>query len=309
MHDGFKFLAGEFALATGVRSVPDIHWDYAAKKINERRNRYSNKVKNVNFIFVPTKVTALHNYYIEYFPREIIVSWLDIFISKILKLNPLFNFYYNPALISNKDFFFKNDSHWNCLGAINYLKPWIQAEFDVSDKYFLELLKIKSKCFGNILTGEERVKNVEYYDFFQDKNFKILLNIRENSVPDFSIVKTKNDHAFIDERVLVIHSSSYEFSRGFLSPVFKETVEVFAPYVSDEVVSKGDFDRVIIMIAERNSAVVYDGGGVTESILNSLKQDYIYNIIKNIENLHLSDAVEYKDLSFLQALAASWSGK
>lgn len=307
-YDGFRFLTSEIAIASGRRCIPENHWSYAADKIIERVNRYRLVVNNVDFLLLPTKVTSLSFYLTNYFPRQKIISWSSIFLEKILEKDMGFQFYYNPSLVSKKNLFFKNDSHWNCWGALSYFEPWIKAKFSVKDEYFQNLQRSTTQCIGNCLEEAEKKQHAESYDFLKSENFNIVFSLRNKFVPDFSIVKTTNSKSLIKERVLIVHSSSYEFARGFFSPLFEETIEVFSPYVSDSVIDRGKFDRVIVIMAERNAAVVYDGGEFGEVIKKSLKQNYIAEIIKELRSSENHNILNSSDISFFEALASLWEG-
>lgn len=307
-YDGYRYLTSEIAIANGRRSIPDIHWNYAASKTIERIARYEKLGVAVDFLIAPSKVTALSYFFEDYFPSSHIFSWGANYVENLIKFKKDFLFYFNPTLISKKELFFKYDSHWNCLGALNYFQPWLKSKFNIEDDYFSKLLRINEKCIGNCIAEANKKPFEENYYFFHNENFNIVYSVRDAQLPDFSVLKTKNSDSIIDERVLIIHSSNYEFARGFFSPLFRETIEIFSPYVSDEVVSKGNFDRVILIPAERNSAVVYDGGYFGDAIKNALNQIYIKEISNSLLQARESENLISDDIDFFHALANSWSG-
>jgi hypothetical protein len=178
----------------------------------------------------------------------------------------------------------------------------------IENSYFSELLKISERCIGNCIIESNKDAYSENYVFLKSKNFDPVFAVREAAVPDFSFLKTKNENSLIKERVLIIHSSNYEFARGFFSPIFNESIEVYAPYVSEKTVGLGEFDRVLIIMAERNSAVVYDGGEFGENINKALKQDYIKRISGKLANADEGENINAADAKFMKSLASSWGG-
>jgi len=303
---GHRYACGEIAMALQTRNITDEHLDYVAKLALKRYFSYKNVVKNVNWMITPTKVTA-HEFALKnYLANNHAYSWAWEVKNRIVKLDKTATPFFNPFLLSDLDHMFKYDTHWNPLGAYKYFKSFLE-EIEilnlVSDSIFTK--DNNNILYGNCLHIGERlgekyidVNSVDYFNVFKTPAFP---------TPDLNIEVNRSHSHIINERVLIIHSSSYQFCRSFISGLFKETIEIFCPYVPAEIIRLGSFDRIIIQSAERNIAVAYDGALLSENVLSSINNEktkaicsYIFNTVATAD---LSDSVR----DFLLQLAKHWS--
>lgn len=299
---GHRYSSGEIAMASGVRSIKDDHWRFAGEKLANRYNVYSN-IATTKFIITPCKVTA-HKIHLENYFLNGQISWASKLINNSIDKNKNIDIYYNPILISGLNNFFMNDTHWSCSGSWSYLEPLLDFEYSRSKNQFVHK---EGVCIGNLLTPEEAKNNKfsENHLLIVNKNYFESFFMKTGFTPDFSVRKTLNKNAK-KCRALIIHSSSYDFAKTYFSSQFSETIEVFSPYVPHDVVKSGDFDRIIVFVAERNSAVVYDGESFNDLIKKSLNFEYIKIMSSNLLNLKEDENLSNKDVIFLQELGKVW---
>lgn len=301
-----RYLVSEIAIASGQRPVGNEHWKFCAKKIVERNYRYADAAENVRWIVTPTKVTAHRELLLDYIPCNKFISWAHQLVNIVRDESMLPNIYFNPALISGQDDFFSCDSHWTSLGARKYIEPilgGINISLENANLRFDDALHHGNCNFGATDPQyKEKTIHIEAPDYFE------IFRTADHPVPDFSVRHGINPNGTAG-RALIIHSSSYAYARGLFRSQFSSTTEVFSPYVPAKAVEEGNFDHVIVFMAERNCAVVYDGGCFGPLINNSLKVKYIKDIAHELINFVGQDGATENDEKFMRALGHAWGGR
>lgn len=303
---GHRYTCGEMAIALKTRDITDEHLDYVAKLAANRYSMYASIVKNVNWMVTPTKVTAHEFSLRNYLNNNSAYSWAWEVKHRIEKMNEAASPFFNPYLLSDLSLMFKYDTHWSPLGALRYLDSF----FD--DIGILDLVrdKISTKDNGDILYGNCQSPNERLGERFISVHSIPYINIFKTpdfSTPDLNIEINMSCDYILDEKVLIIHSSSYQFCKAFVSGLFRETVEIFSPYIPADIISVGCFDRIIIQSAERNIDVAYDGSSLNKKILASINNDKTKLICNHIRNelpkVNIDDCTKH----FLFGLAEHWN--
>jgi len=301
-----RYLVSEIAIASGLRDVTEEHWRFCAKKLVERNERYRSVALNVVWILTPTKVTAHRDLLRDYLGSGKFSSWASLLL-KALEAQPDYpSIYFNPASISGLEDFFLFDSHWTWDAARKYVEP-VLAALGVAQGD-LQLIFDNVAHQGNCNNGPLDAFSKERANYYDSKQYHEIFKSQTKSVPDFSIHHGKNPDGKLG-RGLIIHSSSYAYARGSFRSAFSSITEVFSPYVPESVIRKGSFDHVIIFFAERNAAVVYDGGPFGERIKQSLNIPYIREIAQELLDLACEDGYEIEDINFMHALGKAWLGE
>lgn len=300
-----RYLVSEVAIASRQRPVEQAHWQFSAKKLLERNKRYSDISPNVNWILTPTKVTAHRELLKDYIPDGKFHSWAIQLLAAIERKSEDVSIYFNPTLVSGKDDFFLCDSHWTSLGAQKYLEPVLASMGLVIESRYLRIDKAVHQGNCNFGPGDTQAKENTFHT--ESIDYQALFETGNYSVPDFSVKHGVNPNGVLG-RVLVIHSSSYAYVRGPFRSLCSSIIEVFSPYVPASVIAAGQFDHVIIFMAERNCAVVYDGGFFSVPIVKSLDVPYIRDIASELSNFKIVEGSVEADASFMHKLADAWGG-
>ncbi|MCG1033498.1 hypothetical protein J5S76_16110 [Bacillus amyloliquefaciens] len=303
---GHRYTCGEMAIALKTRNITEEHLDYVARLSVKRHSLYSSAVNTVNWMITPTKVTA-HEFSLKnYLNNKQAYSWAAEVKDRVVKLNNNALPFFSPFILCDLNLMFKYDTHWTPLGAYKYFESFFY-EIGILDSVskHINLIDNKSKLHGNCqINGENLgehyidVSSIKYINLFKTPIFP---------TPDLNIEINKSCNHVIDEKVLIIHSSSYQFCRKFVTGLFRETVEIFCPYIPADIIRIGTFDRIIMQSAERNIAVAYDGTLLNNNILSSINNDKtktICNYVLNtVPELELPDSTK----AFLIQLAKHWS--
>jgi len=300
-----RYLVSEIAIATGRRVVTPEHWKFCANKLIERNLAYQDAAENIMWLLTPTKVTAHRDLLSNYLPAGRFNSWAINLLTALDESPHSPRMYFNPSILSGLNDFFACDSHWTAQAAKKYVEPIIEA-IGV-DPSILKLRQEKILHQGNCNFGSNDGFAKEASVQYEAMSFTELFATRTYAVPDFSVKYGVNPHAELG-RALIIHSSSYAYARGVFRSMFSSLVEVFSPYVSAEVIKEGKFDYVIVISAERNCAVVYDGGKFGERILNSLATPYIQETARSLIAYASDVTGDELDTAFINALGRSWLG-
>lgn len=300
-----RYLTSEITIANGIRFIPEEHWEFTARKSSKRCELFKNSARNFHWVLTPTKVTAHRKYLDHYIPGKNFISWGEELVRSINYLSSNNVPYFHPFLVSDLDFFFKYDSHWTPKGAFSYLEPFISALIEKPNSYS-SLKYEEAICVGNCTDPSEKKTHAESYLAYTSKGLSTVFQVLNENLPDFSVRKSMNSEPILDERALIIHSSSYAFARGFVSSIFRETIEVFSPYVTASTIVIGEFDRILLFTAERNAAVAYDGGLFSDKIVLSLDQPYIKNIAHQLCTTKVNSSLAKNDIKFFNALGEDW---
>jgi len=257
-------------------------------------------------MITPTKVTA-HEFALKnYLNNQQAFSWAWEVKKRIEELDNTALPFFNPLLLSDLNLMFKYDTHWTPLGSYKYFESFFDS-IGILDSVSNHIITSdnKSVLYGNCQINGEKlgehyidVSSVKFLNVFKSPTFP---------TPDLNIEVNKSLNCIIDEKVLIIHSSSYQFCRKFVSGLFRETVEIFCPYVPADIIKLGGFDRIIIQAAERNIAVAYDGTFLSDNILSSINNEKTKKICNyifyNVPKLEIADDTK----TFLVELAKHWS--
>jgi len=300
-----RYLVSEIAIATARRQVGDLHWQFCVDKLSERNQRYVDVAPNVSWLLTPTKVTAHRDLLIDYIPPQKFTSWAIDFLNIAESKSTVPNLYFNPAIISRQDDFFLCDSHWTSLGAKKYVEPVLSAIGVDLEKLHLHFDKAIHQ--GNCSFGSGDKQSQEESVYYESQDYKTVFQTGNRPVPDFSVKHGVNPNGTFG-RGLIVHSSSYAYMRGLFRAMFSSITEVFSPYVPAHVIGKGKFDYVVVLFAERNCAVVYDGGIFGERILNSLNVPYIRDIANELIGFRHNCESTKDDENFMHALGQAWMG-
>ncbi|GEM_PF-3228142 len=303
---GHRYTCGEMAIALKTRNITDEHLDYVAKLSVKRYFLYASVVNNINWIITPTKVTA-HEFALKnYLNNQQAYSWAWEIKKRIGNLDNTALPFFNPLLLSDLDLMFKYDTHWTPVGSYKYFESF----FDSIGVLAAISNHIKINDNKDVLYGNCQIKGENLSEHFMDVSSVKFINIFRSPTfptPDLNIEVNKSLDCIIDEKVLIIHSSSYQFCRKYVTGLFRETVEIFCPYVPADIIKLGCFDRVIIQTAERNIAVAYDGTFLSNNILSSINNEKTKKICGHVLDLVPKSEMDDNTKNFLLELAKHWS--